>query len=443
MSIFKSYDVRGVYPTELNERLAFKMGAAFGTINKGNIVVGRDLRQSSKSLRNQLVKGLLSSGCDVIDIGVVTTPLVNFAVANYGYDGGIMITASHNPTQYNGFKFTTKNAVPIGYDSGIDMIEKLIKNNNFAKGNKGKIIKKNFVEDYVKFLSKKINTNGKRLRIAVEAYNGCASKIHVKALKKIGMKVVKIHCDANGKFPNDDPDPSKNENLVELSKTVKEKKCDMGFAFDGDADRLAVVDDRGNIIKPHHTFILLIREYLKNNKNRKIVYDALASSLIGEEIKNNKGIPIICKVGHTHISRKLSEVQAILAGEVSGHYFFNETFNADDVLLAAFKIIEFVIDNGLLSLIVDSLPSYPSGSTRVDIPPGEKFNFVSSLEENFKKKYKVDTLDGVRITIKSGWVLFRPSNTEEKISIAYEAKNEKDFKEIETFVYDVIRRIPK
>ncbi len=448
MSIFRAYDVRGIYSTEINEEIAMKMGKAFGTFNPGKIVVGNDLRLSSPSLKEHLIKGLISSGCDVIDIDVVATPMIIFSTKHLECDGGVMITASHNPKEYNGFKFNDGNGIPISFESGINKIREIFKNENFSEG-RGKVIKKNVIKDYSKFLLGKVFIKEPvDMKIVVDTGNASPGLIYPKVLRKIGVDVHELYCEPDGNFPNHQPDPTKKENMIDLQKKVLEVKADLGFAYDGDGDRLGVVDNGGKIVEPNKIFALLIKQVLTMKPKSKIVYDILSSMMIEDVIRRYKGIPVVSKVGHTYITQRMSEENAVLAGELSGHYYFKEIFFSDDALFASLKLIEFLkkSDKELKEHFKDLAKYYSqvSEGMRIPVKESEKFSFIENLKRELRKEgYKIDTLDGIKIIFDDGWALLRPAHTESKISVAYESRSKEGFERIKKFVDKIIKRIPK
>ena len=448
MPIFRAYDIRGIYPTQINEEFAFKIGEAFGTFNPGKIIVGNDARLSGPTLKQQLIKGLVSTGCDVIDVGMVATPIIIFSTKHLKCDGGIMITASHNPKEFNGFKFNDANAIPISYESGINEIQKIFNSEKFSEG-EGSVVKKNIIEEYSNFLLSKINiTKSVDMKIVVDVGNASPGLIYPKVLKKIGIDVYELYCEPDGNFPNHQPDPSKKENMIDLQKKVLEVKADLGFAYDGDGDRLGVVDENGKIIEPNQIFALLIQQVLDKKPNSKIVYDALSSMMIEDVIKKNNGIPVVSKVGHTYITQRMVKENAILAGELSGHYYFEEIFNSDDALFASLRLLEFLTKSGKkLKDHFKDLPKYysqVSEGMRIPIKESEKFSFIKNLNEELRNKgYNIDTLDGVKIMFDDGWALLRPTHTESKISVAYESRSEQGFKRIKEFVEKIVERIPR
>lgn len=448
LNLFRAYDVRGIYPTAINELIALRIGQAFGTFNSGKIAVGLDTRLSSPFLKKSLIKGLLSTGADVIDVGVTTTPVVMFATKFLDCDGGIMVTASHNTKKYNGFKFYRKNGIPISYESGINKIQKIFEQRNFTKG-KGKIKKRDIHGAYISFLLKKIKFNqDPSLKIVLDAGNGAAGSIYPDALRKAGMTVIELFCNPDGNFPNHEPDPSKSENLGQIIEKVIETGADLGFAYDGDGDRLAVIDEKGRVVSTGIIFSIIIKNALSKNPGSKVVYTALDSQAIDDVIRMQGGVPIICRVGHTYITQKLLEENARVAGEISGHYYFKETYGADDALFASLRIIESLANSGKnLAEYSKEYPTYfsqTSEKSRFLIKASEKFTFIEQLKRKFKMQgYKIDTLDGAKVIFDDGWAMFRPSNTEPIISISYEAKTEDVFNRIDDFVQRIIATIPK
>ncbi len=440
--IFKAYDIRGVYPVELDENMTREIGKAFGTLKQGRIAVAADVRLSSPSLKKAFIEGLLSTGATVVDCGEMATPMMIFTTAYYGFDSGIIITASHNPPEYNGVKMFDKGGVPVSYESGISKIEEFVKNKNYRQGS-GKIEEKNINQDYVSFVLKYVK-NAPKLKIVVDALNGAYSKIGPEVLRKLGMDVVETRCAFNGDFPKEGPDPSRPENLKLLQEKVLQEKADLGIAFDGDGDRLAIVDGNGSAVESRVLFGLLVNNAAIDHPGLKVVHDCLTSDMVIDAIKNNGGIPVVCRVGHTYITQKFLEENASVAGELSGHYFFKETAGGDDALFAAVKVLEYLGRTGKkLDQLVSEFPVFWQGSRRELIKPEAKWTFVEELKSEMSNKYKVDMLDGVKIFNDDGWAVFRTSNTEPKIVIAWEARTQESFKRLEKFVEEIVSRIPK
>ncbi len=441
-NIFRAYDIRGIYKTQINEELAYKLGKSFATLNLGKIVVGRDCRIGGGSLKEELIRGLVESGAEVIDIGVVPTPLVIFSVGYYGFDGGISITASHNPKEYQGFLLYNKEGVGIGLENGLNEIKELVHSEKFMEG-EGCIIRKNILEDHINFVSSRVNVKNIKMKVVVDCGNGVASVVLPKLLSRFGIEYYSLFCELDGNFPNRDPEPRR-ENLKALQKKVVELKADCGFGYDGDADRVVGVDEKGNILNPNQFFSVLIKSYLENKKE-KVVHDSLSSLTIQELVKYYKGLPIGCRVGHVFIQKKLLEESAVVGGEISGHYFFREIFGADDAALATLKVLEYLNKKKIkLSEAYKEIPNYYFDSIRIKTKDEEKFPFIENLKLEFKEKgYKTDCLDGVKIIFDDSWVLFRASNTEPKISIAYESKTEEGFEKLKHFVNEIIQKVPK
>ena len=446
VGIFKAYDIRGTVPDQLNEEIVEKIGKAFATINPGIIAVGIDARLTGPLFKEKLIKGLVSAGAKVIDIGMVSTPMLIFSVGSYGYDGGIMITGSHTPENYNGFKFYIKNAVSMSYDNGIDRIEKLVESEGFKTG-EGSLENKDVLDDYKNFIVKNFNfTNDKRLKIVIDGANGSSGKIHSDIIRSLGFDVVELFCEPDGNFPGHSPDPMNHKNLEKIRELVKEEKADLGFAYDGDGDRLVVILSNGKIIDSNKLYVVLIKHILSNNKDETVIHDALCSKMIEDAVEKYGGKLRVCKVGHSFVAQMLDE-GGIFAGELSGHYFFKETFNQDDVLFASLKLLEFLVNNDTtLEKEIEEIPEYYSDvseTNRVEIKESEKFKFIDELKEKYKDEYKIDDLDGVKIIFDDGWLLFRPSNTEPKIAYVFESTTKEGLERIREFTNKILETVPK
>lgn len=450
MSIFRAYDIRGIYPKDLNEENAFKIGAAFAQVNPGKIAVGHDARLSSPSLKQKLIEGLVSGGVHVVDIGMVTTPILIFSVSFYSFDGGIIVTGSHNPKEYNGLKMFTKNSVPISYERGLNKIEDMIKRGYAFKitGN-GKVEKKDVLDDYKNYLLGKIKFNfPPKMKVVIDAGNGSGGKIYSDILKKAGLEVVEMYCEPDGNFPNHPPDPLEPENIVDLQKKVVEENADIGFAYDGDGDRLVVVDEKGKVTTVNDIFILLIKYTLQNFENAKIVYNVSNSLAVKDTIEKYGGVPIEYKVGHTNVQQKLKNENAQFGGELSGHYFFKELFTSDDAIFATLKLLEFMVnDNTSLEKEFAEIPRYYSMVSEdivIPIKDSEKFIFIENLKKDLRKKgYEINDMDGVKVLFEDGWALFRASNTTPLIRYGFESKTKDGFEKIKSFVEEVKSRAPK
>jgi len=444
MKIFKPYDIRGIYPKDLNEEIAYKIGRAFGTFNPGKIVVGSDPRLSSPSLKGELVKGLMSTGGRVIDIGITTTPAVAISTRVLKCDGGIMVSGSHNPKEYNGFKLFQKQGTPIGYESGLNQIQAIFESERFSSG-EGEILVRDILEVYSDFLlanTKVGHTTG--IKVVVDAGNGSTGLIAPKILRKAGVLVEEMFCEPDGNFPNRQPNPSEPRSLVELQKKVLEVRADLGLAYDADGDRLVVVGESGDTVSAGVVFSVLIKNTLARNPGGPIIYTCVDSRAIEETIRSHGGVPCVSKVGNTFVAKKMVEEGGLLAGEISGHYFFKETFGADDAIFASLKLIEALNETGkTLSDHTREYPMYFWNMCKVPVKEAEMFNVIEHLKQDFEERgYQIDTLDGVKVTFQNCWALFRASNTEPAIFFFYEATDEENLEKIKKFVEDVKSCIP-
>ena len=422
--IFKAYDIRGVYPTELNEDIARKIGAAFAQfIGKGTIVVGRDMRTSSLSLFQHLTAGLNDGGVDVIDIGLVTTPVITFCAGHYKYDAGIMVTASHNSKEYNGFKFSKKGAYPVSYETGIAEIEKkVLSHASKPKSHKkGKIYTKDVFDDYIQHVLtflKKV----KKLKVVVDAGNGMGGILAPKLFKFLPTcELIPMYFELDGTFPHHDANPLEPSNMLDLTKAVLKNKADIGVAFDGDADRVMFVDNEGKIVSADMTTTLIAREFLRHHPGETVLYDLRSSWTVKEEVEKMGGKAQMCRVGHAFIKQALREAKGIFAGELSGHYYFRDNFFADSAAIALVMMLNLISDeNRPLSELVRPIQRYFS--------TGEVNSHVKdpdAIIEKIKKTYsqgKVSYLDGLSIELDQWWFNLRKSNTEPLLRLNVEAK---------------------
>ena len=443
-SIFKAYDVRGIYPSELDEESAYLIGRAFATIYKDkNVVVGGDARISTPHLKKKLINGLLESGAKVIDLGMTATPVIYFSCYGLGYDTGIMVTGSHLEKDHNGMKFCDSFGIPIGYDAGLFKVKEIVKERSFLVKN-GERIDKDLTMSYTNFIEGLFPAGFKGLKIVVDGANGSAGKLYAKILRNLGVEVIELYCNPNGRFPNHTPDPMKEEFIDDLRQEVISKSADSGFGFDGDGDRLAVVDEMGNRANTNHVFSLMVEDALRANNGGKIVYGVLCSKLVEDVTLKNGGIPIANKVGHSFIATKCAEEGALIGGEVSGHYFFRESNYSDDVMIACVKLLKIMKENTVpLSDLTRKYPVFYEESKRMPIRKGMKFLFIEKLKKKLMSQgYDLITLDGVKVKFDQGWMLFRASNTEDKISLGYESSDKNEFDKIGRIVEEIISTIP-
>ncbi len=442
-TIFREYDIRGIYGKNITEDVYELIGKAFGTLilhNQGKTVsVGRDCRISSTSLLNSLIKGITSTGVNVIDIELVTTPVLYYSLFTHAVDGGAMVTASHNPADYNGLKLCIGKESLFG--EGIQKVKQIAEKGIFPKG-KGSIETKNILNGYTTYLIN--NTNLKRpVKLAIDCGNGTVGLTAPKTLKKLGCEVIELYTEPDGTFPNHHPDPTTEDNLKDLKKTVIDNGCELGVAFDGDGDRIGVVDDKANIIWGDMLVLLFAKEILKDNPGAKIIADVKCSSRLFNTIKRYGGIPIMWKTGHSLIKNKMKEQNAILAGEMSGHIFFRDRyFGFDDALYACLRLLEIVSKSNkpLSSMFEDIPPAYSTPEIRIECPEDTKFKIVELVKEKLKNKYEIIDIDGVRIEFPDGWGLIRASNTQPAIVLRFEAQTEKRLQEIRSLIEEELKK---
>jgi len=432
-NIFRQYDIRGIVGEELTEEVAYSLGKAFGSFSIRNgekrVVVGCDNRLSSPVLKNAVIDGLLSTGCDVIDLGTVVTPVFYFSRVYYKINPGIMVTASHNPPQFNGFKIAFGHATLYGDD--IQYIRKLMEEGNFEKGN-GALSFIDPTEDYINEITDRIKLS-RLLKVAIDCGNGTASFIAEKLFTRLGAQVYPLYCDSNPHFPNHFPDPVKPENMKDLRQLVLKGNLDLGIGFDGDGDRIGVVDDKGQIIWGDMLMILFWREILPKHPNATAIVEVKCSQALVDEIKKLGGNPIFYKTGHSLIKAKMKEIGAVFTGEMSGHMFFaDEYYGFDDALYAAARLLRILsnTDKKLSELLSDVPKYYSTPEIRVHCSDQEKFNKVEEVKNYFKEKYEIIDIDGARVIFPDGWGLVRASNTGPEIIVRCESKTQEGLEKI-------------
>ena len=434
-TILREYDIRGIFEKDLNLIDALFLGKSFATLLKKkklkNVVIGYDGRISSLKIEKELVKGLLSKGIKVYKIGLVPTPLLYFSMYSSKLDSGIMITGSHNPPNYNGFKMLLKNKNIFGKD--ILDIAKISSKGEFCKNKKGKVKKISMMNKYLLFLINSANIK-KNVKVAWDPGNGSSGKIISYLTKKLNGKHYLINEKIDGTFPAHHPDPTVLKNLKQLINLVKKKKCDFGFAFDGDGDRLGVVDDKGKIIFADKIVAFLAKDVLLGKPNSKIILDIKSSQIVFNEIKKLKGRPIFWKTGHSLIKEKMKEIKATFAGEMSGHIFFaDKYYGFDDAIYASIRFLNLFSDsNKSLSKIFNNMEkSFNTPELRFNSTETEKFMIVKKLKKILKKeKKKFIAIDGVRYSTKEGWWLVRASNTQNIIVARCEAYSKENLNKV-------------
>ncbi len=444
--IFRAYDIRGIFGKDLTREVANRLGAAFAVFLGANkeVVVARDVRLSGETLRNSLVSGLLS-GCNVTDIGVVPTPLLYFAVNRIQKDAGIMITASHNPPQWNGFKLFGRKGCIYGKD--MERIRDLTRNIDLETlGEKrGKSDKYNeIIQEYIDFAQNEIEI--KRIpKIVADTANGTCGLVAPSFFKRLGCDIRVLNQNPDGTFPAHLPEP-KEETLVELKKEVLRNDADFGVGYDGDGDRAVFVDEKGQVIPGDLTLLIFAKDVLQKTKGAKIVYELSCSMAVEEYVKKLGGIPIVERVGHTFIMDKMVEENASLGGEKSSHFYFSECNGVDDAIFASSRMAEILSKSKeKLSEIVDSLPKYPSiYEKNFGCPDDVKFAVVEKLRSKFKDYgLRVLDIDGIKMLDKDGWVLLRPSNTEPIIRVSAEARTEEKLIRLYEFAKKELEQVLK
>jgi phosphomannomutase / phosphoglucomutase len=431
MALFREYDIRGVVGQELTESIAEQIGRAYATVARAQhaktVTVGRDGRDSSPALRDRLIRGLTASGLNVIDIGIVPTPVLYFSLFHLKADGGVMITGSHNAAEYNGFKLCLGKEALHGKD--IQQLKKVMEAGNFSSGT-GQVTEQPMLPEYLAYLKQSFAAvKGGSLHVVIDCGNGAAGLVAEQAMAQLGCRVTGLYCDVDGSFPNHHPDPTVVDNLQDLIRTVKETKADVGIGYDGDADRIGAVDEQGNILWGDRLMVIFSR-------------DILAS---------RPGSTIMWKTGHSLIKAKMKEESAVLAGEMSGHMFFADRyFGYDDAIYASCRLIEILAKTGkpLSSLIADLPRTAVTPEIRVDCPDTQKFELVTRVQSRLVEHAKsngplpgseltirdVVTIDGIRVSFDDGWGLIRASNTQPALVLRFEASTPERLAVIRTVI---------
>jgi len=444
-SIFREYDIRGIVPNQINElsiaSIANAIAAKCHQENVNELALGRDGRLSGKNLLSIISEELQSHGINIINIGIVTSPLLYYAAKQLPSKSGVMITGSHNPKNYNGFKIVINDS-PI---SGIEILS-LISHKPINAAQPGKeLIKKNLMDEYIaEVLSQTIETS-KKMKVVIDCGNGSAGEIAPKLMRSLGHEVVELFCDIDGDFPNHHPDPGKVENLQDLIRAVKENAADVGVAFDGDGDRLGVVTNKGDIIFPDQLLMIFAIDVLKNHKGKEIIFDVKCTNLLAEIIKEAGGIPLLSPTGHFHIKNTLNKTNAPLAGEMSGHIFFNDQWHGfDDGHYSAFRLLEIMkeSDSSLSSLFNELPKAYSTPELNINVDEEKKFKIVKDFvnKAEFEGGSKI-TIDGLRVNFDDGWGLLRASNTTPKLVLRFEAKTHSRLNEIQNMFLNQLKLI--
>lgn len=446
--IFREYDIRGVVATDLTPDVVENIGKALGTMVRRNggttVAVGKDARTSSDSLFASLTAGIVSTGCAVFDIGLVPTPLLYYAVYELAAGGGCMITGSHNPPEFNGFKMNLGSGSL--YGDKIRLMLAMIESGDFdVAETPGRIEEKDVVTPYTTMVMSKI-TLKRPVKIVMDAGNGCGGVLAPRLMRDLGAEVIELYCDVDGTFPNHHPDPTVPENLTDLIAKVRQTGADAGIAYDGDADRIGVVDEKGNILFGDQILMIFARDILSKKPGSKIVFDVKCSQNLVDDIIKHGGVPLINPTGHSLIKARLAAEGAELAGEMSAHIFFNdEYYGFDDAVYATARLLRIMAatDKPVSEYLADLPPLVNTPEIRVDCPDDEKFALVASLVKEFKADgYDVVDLDGARVSMEGGWGLVRASNTQPVLVLRFEAKTPVRLDEIRRIFLEKLKRFP-
>ena len=432
-NIFREYDIRGVYPIDLNEDIYFEIGNAIASkckqLSIDSIVLGRDGRLSGKSLMNALENSLINNGINIENIGIVTSPLLYYAAKKHSSKSGIMVTGSHNPKEYNGIKMIIDDE-PV---SGKEIFELIgIPNNATIKGTAS--VNEDVIDNYIEEVKSKSIQSKNEIKVVIDCGNGAAGVIAPKLFTALGFNVVEIYSEVDGNFPNHHPDPGNPENLKDLSDKVLSEKANIGLAFDGDGDRLGVVDNKGKIIPQDKFLMLLAKDILKNSPQAKIIFDVKCTNRLKDVILGYGGEPIMSPTGHFHIKKMLRKTNAHLAGEMSGHIFFNDDwYGFDDAHYSGFRLIKILIENE--SELSELLAEFPDGFTtpeiNLDVDEDKKFQIVDEFKKSASfENASVSMLDGLRVEYEDGWGLLRASNTTPKLVLRFEGTSQKSLDDI-------------
>jgi len=450
--IFRAYDIRGKVPVQMNEEVYRLIGQAFGSIvremygiDHPKLVVGRDMRTHSLDLQNALIEGLISTGCEILDIGMTPSPVNYFVIVQQKLDGGLQVTASHNPKEDNGIKLQIRGAVAFAGDD-IQTVLKRIQSGTFLTG-KGSVESLDGTSPYLDWLEQQFGACAKGAKVVIDTGNGTSGPAMMEAIKRTGAEVTGLYLDPDGTFPNHPADPSKRSTLKELQEKVVAEKADIGFALDGDGDRLGVVDDKGMILSCDQTLLFLAEDYLKRFPGKPVVFTTSMSSSLETEISKWGGQPIMCKVGHSFVEHEMTKHGAPLGGEQSGHFFLEDLAHGyDDALIVALQVLA-ILRRGKETLS-QRLAHYPkvfvAQELRPTCPDDRKFPIIDTIITHFQKSYPVNTMDGARIDFGEGaWSNIRASNTSPKLSICLEARSPEKLAAIEAIILDHLKTYPE
>ncbi|MBI3649848.1 MAG: phosphomannomutase/phosphoglucomutase [Acidobacteria bacterium] len=445
--IFREYDIRGVVDKDLTEATVYDVARAIGTFYQENnarrISLGRDARESSPRFRDLMIQGLNETGCDVVDVGMVPTPVLYYTLFTENVDAGVMITGSHNPADNNGFKICLDKSSIFG--AQINRIKTIALSKAFASG-QGSALELNVIPGYQEFIATNVKLGARRLKVVVDAGNGMGGFIAAPLYRDMGCEVVELFCEPDSRFPHHHPDPTVLENMRFAIAAVHEQQADLAIAFDGDADRIGVVDETGKVIWGDQLMVIFARAILQQEPGATFIAEVKCSQTLFDDITRQGGKAIMWKVGHSLIKSAMKEQGAALAGEMSGHIFFKQRyFGYDDALYAGARLMEILsnTDAPLSSLLADLPPTVNTPEIRFDCPDEQKFGVVAKLTEAFKKTHQVIDIDGARILFEHGWGLIRASNTQPVLVMRFEADSAAHLQDIQNEVETQVQRMMK
>jgi phosphomannomutase / phosphoglucomutase len=443
--IIREYDIRGVADRDFSDETCRWLGRAIGTFErrhgKRRITLGRDARLHSPRIHDAVLEGLLECGLEVTDIGMCATPLLYFSVNHWDMDGGVMITASHNPPPDNGLKVCVGKSTIYGAD--LKTIGDMAEARDFAAEPGGRVVERPVVAEYVEYVAGQIRAP-RKLRVAIDAGNGPGGVPAVPIFRKLGHEVIELYTEPDGRFPNHHPDPTVVDNLKDLIATVRDRRCDVGIAYDGDADRLGAIDELGRPVWGDQLMILFSRSILEKKKGGTFIAEVKCSRTLYDDVPKHGGRIIMWKTGHSLIKQKMKEEHALLAGEMSGHMFFADRYYGyDDAIYSSARLVEILSETGkrVGELLADVPKMYSTPEIRVPAPEQKKFAIVEELKKRFAKKYEVIDIDGARINFPEGWGLVRASNTQAVLVLRFEATNEKALGAIRGEVEGVLKEL--
>jgi len=442
-TIFRESDIRGIVGSDLTEGSVDRIARSVGTYvrRRGgrSVALGWDIRPSSFEFRHIALRALLATGCDVVEVGCVPTPVCYFAQHQLHTDGGLMITASHNPAEFNGFKVGFRKECLFG--PAIQELKHLAETEDFCAGRGAWRNQHNILDDYIGFIRSRVSLP-REVRIAIDGGNGCYGVVGPNLFERLGIEPVHIHLEPDGSFPNHHPDPTLEENLLDLKKTVVDAGVEFGIGFDGDVDRIGVVDETGSVVWGDQLLILFARDILSRHPGAAIIGEVKCSQTLFEEIRKRGGMAIMSAAGHSLIKNKMRATGALLAGEMSGHFFFADNYPGyDDALFAACRLLQIVAEAGrsMADMLQDISRTAHTPEIRLNCPDNVKFQLVQEMMEYFRGRYEISEIDGIRVQFPKGWALVRASNTQPALTLRFEAVDVAALEEIKSQVLQPLK----